>query len=66
MEDIKVYIRYAMLKQFKNNKNVTEIAKEICIVSLLTTNWFPKFRSGDTSLTDEPRSGRISDIDEDF
>ena len=26
-------------------------------------NWFVKFRSGDTSLKDEPRPGRSSDFD---
>ena len=28
-------------------------------------NWFIKFRSADFSLKDEPRSGRISDADDD-
>ena len=30
MEKLKVHIRYVMLCEFKNNKNTTETAKNIC------------------------------------
>ena len=33
------------------------------IFDRLVQNWFVKFRSGDTSLKDEPRSERSSDFD---
>ena len=28
-------------------------------------NWFPKLRSGDTSLKDKPKPGRSPDLDQD-
>ena len=72
MEDLKVHIRHVMLWEFKNNKNATETAKKICsvygqgvITDRQVRNWFSKFRSGDTSLRDEPRPGRSSDLDQD-
>ena len=33
------------------------------LIDRAVQNWFVKFRSGDTSLTDEPRPGRSSDFD---
>ena len=60
---------------FKNNINATETAKKnsnayVYVLSVITDhkvpNWFSKFPSEDTSLRDEPRLGRSSDLDEDI
>ncbi|CAK9810886.1 Histone-lysine N-methyltransferase SETMAR [Anthophora plagiata] len=60
-----------MLWEFQNGNNVANTAKKICdvigegVVSERTVrNWFVKFRSGDTSLQDEPKPGRSTDIDD--
>ena len=59
-----------MLCVFKNNKNATEAVKKISSVygqSIITDHqkWFAKFHSSDTSLTDQPRPGHLSDLDQD-
>ena len=69
MEKLKVYIRPVTLWEFKNIKNATETAKKIsCIycqgVITVLWNWCSMFRSGDTSLRDELRLGRSSDLDQ--
>ena len=73
MEGLKVHICYVMLWEFKQGNNATETAENICsicsvygdgtITDRAVRNWFVKFRSGDTSLKDEPRQGRSSDFD---
>ena len=72
MEGLKVHIRHVMLWEFKQGNSDTETAENICSVygeSTITDqavqNWFVKFRSGDTSLKDEPRPGHASDFDDD-
>ena len=62
-----------MLWEFKNNKNATETIKKISSINSYgdrsncqVRNWFSKFCSSDTSLREEPRSRRSSDIDEYF
>ena len=72
MEGLKVHIRRAMLREFKQGNNATETAEKICSVYGECTisdraiqNWFVKFRSEDTSMKDEPRPGRSSDFDDD-
>ena len=49
MEELKVHIRHVMLWEFKNNKNATETAQNICKfipkVSLLTTTSETGFQS---------------------
>ena len=73
MLELKVYFRYVMLQEFKNNKNTTEIAKKFnsvygqdAITVCQVRNRFSKFRSGDTSLKVEPRPGGLSDVDQDL
>ena len=72
MEKIKVHIRQVILSGFKNNKNATETAKKISsvygkdvIIDCQVRNWFSKIFSGDTSLRDEFRPRRSSDLNQD-
>ena len=71
MEGQKVHIRHVMLWEFKQGNSAKATAEKICSVygeGLITNravrNWFIKFRSGDTTLKDEPRAGRPSDFDD--
>ena len=70
MEGLKVHIRQVILWEFKQGNNAKGTAEIICSVygeSTITDralrNWFVEFRSGDTSLKDEPRPGRSLDFD---
>ena len=61
-----------MLYYFKKGKNTTETHKKICAVygeSAVTDGtcqkWFAKFRPGDFSLANAPRSGRPVEVDSD-
>ena len=64
-----MHIRHAMLWKFKNKKDATETAKEICSMydqcvstDCQVRNWVSMFRFGDASLKDEPRPGCSSDL----
>jgi len=59
-----------MLWEFKQGIKATETAEKICsvygegtITDREVRNWFVKYRSEDTSLKNEPRTGRLSDFD---
>jgi transposase len=59
--EIRVLLHY----YWKQNFKAIEAAKKICevegegVISNRTAqNWFERFNDGDTSLEDEPRSGR--------
>lgn len=72
MDQKKVHIRHCMLYAFDRGLSGTAAANEICsiygedTVTKWTCNrWFERFRSGDRSLEDEPRSGRPSEINDD-
>ena len=61
-----------MLYYFKKGKNTTETHKKICALyrECAVTDWmcqklFAKFRAGDFSLDDAPRSGRPVEVDSD-
>lgn len=63
-------IRCCLLFEFKLGAKATDAAAKICsafgedYVSVRTAQeWFKKFRDGRTSLTDKPRSGRPSSLD---
>lgn len=68
--DKKIHIRHCILFAFDRGLSGLAAAEEICkvygedAVTKRTCNrWFERFRSGERSLEDEPRSGRPSEID---
>ena len=72
MEEKKQHFRHIMLDCFKKGKNATETQKKICAVygegavtERTCQKWFAKFRAGDFSLDDAPRSGRPVEVDSD-
>ena len=65
MEEKKQHFWCITLYYFKKGKNTTEMQKKICAVygagavtDRMCQKWFAKFRSGDFSLDNAPRSGR--------
>ena len=61
-----------MLYYFKKGKDATEMQKKDlcsvwrrCCVDQTCQKWFAKFRAGDFSLGDAPRSGRQVEVDSD-
>ena len=73
MEVSEEHIRHIMLYEFKKGNNATAATKNIRDVygeEALNTRkcqrWFQKFRSGDYSLTDEARSGRPIEFDDEL
>ena len=61
-----------MLYYFKKDKNATETQKKICAVygegavtDQMCQKWFAKFRAGDFSPDNAPRSGRPVEVDSD-
>lgn len=66
-----VHLRHCMRFLFDQGLKATAAAESINAVygKIVTANkcqfWFRKFREGDTSLSDAPRSGRPSDFNED-
>ena len=64
--------RHIMLYYFKKGKNATETQKKICAVygegavtDRTCQKWFAKFRAGDFSPDEAPRSGRPAEVDSD-
>ena len=62
MEEKKRF-RHIMFYYFKKGKNTTEMQKKICsvygegaVTDQTCQKWFAKFRAGDFSLDDAPRS----------
>src|SRR5271156_2741898 len=72
METDKVHIRHLVLFFFDGGKNATEAARSICevygeVISVRSCQeWYQKFRNGDRSLEDRPRSGRPVTLDNDL
>lgn len=70
MSENKVHFRHILLYYFKKGKRAAEAHRKICgvygddaLTERAAQKWFAKFRSGDTSLEDGPRSGRPTEVD---
>lgn len=68
----KEHFRNILLFYFRRGKNAAESYRDICdvygeeaITHSTCKNWFKRFRSGEFSLEDAPRSGRPSEIESD-
>lgn len=73
MEMPKDHIRHVLLYEYNKHENATTATKNICEVygkSIISVSqsqrWFKKFRSGNTNLQDEGRSGRPMELDDDL
>ena len=71
MEDQKLHFRHIMLYEFRRGSTAAAVARNICAVygdgavsDSTCRSWFAKFRSGDTTLTDAPHTGRQVDFDD--
>ncbi|XP_014487365.1 PREDICTED: histone-lysine N-methyltransferase SETMAR-like [Dinoponera quadriceps] len=67
----KFHFRHSMLYEFQLGYNATEDHKNLCFVFgpskvkvRTLQRWFEKFRSGDMKLQDEPRIGRLKELDD--
>jgi len=72
IEPTKEHFRHILLYYFRKGKNADQLAKNLrdlygdnALKERQYRNCFTKFRSGDFSLEDEPRSGRPSEVDDD-
>nr|XP_043067479.1 histone-lysine N-methyltransferase SETMAR-like [Drosophila bipectinata] len=66
------HYRHILLFYFRKGKNATQARKKLCDVygedalsERQCQRWFAKFREGDFSFEDAPRSGRPSAVNED-
>lgn len=73
MEEKRVHIRHCLLFEFDLGVSATEAHRHLCQTegsdapSVNTCHfWYQRFRAGDRSLADEPRSGRPSDVNLDL
>ncbi|KAK2577948.1 hypothetical protein KPH14_012172 [Odynerus spinipes] len=73
MEASKLHIRHVFLWEFHQSNSATTAANKLCVIYGLDTisvsqgqRWFQQFRSGNHSLEDESRLGRLQEFDDDL
>ncbi|EFN78090.1 Histone-lysine N-methyltransferase SETMAR, partial [Harpegnathos saltator] len=68
MEEQDVHFRHILLYYFRKGKNASQAHKKVygneALKERQCQNWFARFRSGDFSLKNAQRSGRLVEVDE--
>lgn len=72
MENDKLHVRHVILYEFKKEmsvgsatKNIKDVYSDRAPSLSAVKKWFGRFRNGDFNLNDQPRSGRLSGVNND-